>query len=335
MPALPIVDLRETSSPADLASRLMKVGENPGFFYLVGHGIPEELVTGMFNLSKDFFENCPAADRARFASNSGEPYKGYSGPAREKLSGLGRGDLKESYHFQSFKASPDVELPLCLDNNRSTLRRFSHECERLGNILLQAFSVGLKKPPAFLPAYHTGQQNRFRLLHYPPYVPGADGPSSPDEEDVRAVAHSDYGSLTLLFQEPTDQGGLQVWQNGDWVDVPYITDSIVVNIGDALEFWTACQLRSTIHRVTFPPGQAPPQSRFSIPFFVTADDETVLEPILPPSNNTTTQDSSKAFFGDIARVKGYLSLEPVTALEHRLRREATIGGSAAVAETTR
>ncbi|KAF4462621.1 2OG-Fe(II)oxygenase superfamily [Fusarium albosuccineum] len=264
MPALPIVDLRETSSPEYLALQLMKVGENLGFFYLVSHGISEELISGMFNLSKYFFENCPDADRARFASNSGEP-----------------------------------------------------------------------KPPAFLPAHHTGQQNRFRLLHYPPYVPDADGPSSPDEEDIRAGVHSDYGSLTLLFQEPTDQGGLQVWQNGDWVDVPYVTHAIVVNIGDALEFWTACQLRSTIHRVTFPPGQAPPQSRFSIPFFVTANDETVLEPILPPSNNTATQDSSKAFFGDIARVKGYLSLEPVTALEHRLRREATIGGSATVAATTR
>ncbi|KAL2426053.1 hypothetical protein ABEF95_009375 [Exophiala dermatitidis] len=308
----------------------MAVGKDPGFFYLTGHEIPHTLTTNIFEISKDFFTNCPSEDRIRFSSKSGEP--GFSGPGKEKLSGLGHGDLKESYHFQSFKLSPNVALPASLAKHRATLQNFSDECERVGNVLLEAFSVGLKRPPTFLTKHHTGEQNRFRLLHYPPYLGSDSGRNPPDiEQSIRAGAHSDYGSITLLFQEPSDEGGLQVWLNGAWVGVPYVENAIVVNIGDALEFWTAGQLRSTIHRVTFPPGKGEMQSRYSIPFFVTADDNTLLEPILSPSDDVIPMDTAKAFFGDIARVKGYLQLDPITALEHRMRREATISGTSLMA----
>jgi len=45
-----------------------------------------------------------------------------------------------------------------------------------------------------------------RLLHYPAIPPGLDFQPS---VDIRAGAHSDYGSITLLFQRP-GQPGLEI-----------------------------------------------------------------------------------------------------------------------------
>ena len=60
-----------------------------------------------------------------------------------RLSGLGRGDLKESYHFKTFTSFPEVELPSELDTQRSSLKHFSKECERVGSVLLEGFAMGL------------------------------------------------------------------------------------------------------------------------------------------------------------------------------------------------
>ena len=141
MATLPIIDLNALATSEALAAQLMAVGQDPGFFYLIGHDIPLEIRTTLFNLSKNFFENCSDDHKRRFTSTSGEP--GYSESGKEKLSGLGRGDLKESYHFKTLSRFPEIELPDVLDQGRAQLRAFSTECERVGQLLLRGFSDGL------------------------------------------------------------------------------------------------------------------------------------------------------------------------------------------------
>jgi hypothetical protein len=79
---------------------------------------------------------------------------------------------------------------------------------------------------------------------------------------VRAGAHSDYGSLTLLFRL-RGQPGLEVLSAADgktWSPVPVVPPGteedpappILMNIGDLLSYWTNGLLRSTVHRVVFP-----------------------------------------------------------------------------------
>ena len=70
---------------------------------------------------------------------------------------------------------------------------------------------------------------------------------------VRAGAHSDYGSITLLFQDA--RGGLQVQgPTGAFVDATPIPDTCVVNAGDLLARWSNDTIKSTIHRVVEPPS---------------------------------------------------------------------------------
>ena len=129
--------------------------------------------------------------------------------------------------------------------------------------------------------------------------------------------------MTLLFQQPGDKGGLQVLQhNKVWQDVPYLEGAIVVNIGDALEFWTAGVLRSTVHRVVFPRSQVESGSRFSIPFFVQPDSQVLLKPLVGKAEAASNEQQSK--FIEILRGKGYTSTVPMTAGEHlRTRIAAT------------
>lgn len=93
------------------------------------------------------------------------------------------------------------------------------------------------------------------------------------DETIRANAHTDFGSLTLLFQRPS-QPGLEI-QNPDstWSPVavypPGTEDDpfppIVINIGDLLSYWTNGLMKSTMHRVKIPRNRT--EDRYSIAYF--------------------------------------------------------------------
>jgi isopenicillin N synthase-like dioxygenase len=85
---------------------------------------------------------------------------------------------------------------------------------------------------------------------------------------LRAGAHTDYGTVTIL--KPGDTvGGLQVADaKGNWHDVPAIPGSYVINQGDLMARWTNDRWLSTLHRVVNPPEEAKGGSRrLSIVFF--------------------------------------------------------------------
>ncbi|OLN87636.1 UPF0676 protein C1494.01-like protein 2 [Colletotrichum chlorophyti] len=253
---LPVVDLQALDSVEALAAELMRVGKDPGFFYVVGHGLGDEVAAGMFALAESFFD-LPSQDKLVYANGSG--------------------DLMPKHFFS--KA-------------------------------------------------HTGESCRMRLINYPP-ISQLTFPANlptPEPEDIRAGAHSDYGSLTLLFRQPSDQGGLQVLRDGTWTDVPCVPDAIVVNIGDALEFWTAGRLKSTVHRVAFPRTESENVGRLSIPIFIQPDRHVILAPMTSGNELVRPGTDIGDEFLEVLRRKGYQNAEPVTSREHLERRiRATYG----------
>ena len=91
---------------------------------------------------------------------------------------------------------------------------------------------------------------------------------TPEPGQLRAGAHSDYGSLTILKTEDRP-GGLQVQgKDSAWLDVPHLPGCFVVNIGDMLARWTNDRWVSTLHRVVNPPlDRAADSRRQSVVFF--------------------------------------------------------------------
>lgn len=179
--------------------------------------------------------------------------------------------------------------------------------------------------------------------------------------DVRAGAHSDYGSITLLFQRPGQPGLEILTPEGTWAPVPVQpgkaassdgeqeqppqqqngTSSsstgqsfppILINIGDLLSYWTDGLLKSTVHRVVFPLSeQRSPnsQDRYSIVFFCHPVDQTELVPV--PSELVDAHRRQNATRGGkVGFGGGAGDLEPgkraLTAREHLASRLAATYG---------
>ena len=107
---------------------------------------------------------------------------------------------------------------------------------------------------------------------------------------MRAGAHSDYGSVTLLFRLPGQPGLEILTPSGTWKPVPTNPEDadaseplpILVNLGDLLSYWTNGLLKSTVHRVVFPKSNEVFQAkrdRYSIAYFCHPQDDAKLTAI--------------------------------------------------------
>lgn len=196
---------------------------------------------------------------------------------------------------------PQQPIPSPLAPHTATLMHFQHSCHQLCNRLLALFAEGLDLEPDWFTSRHDPAKGPtgtvYRLLYYP-YVEDYD-----DQLDIRAGAHSDYGSITLLFQQ-AGQPGLEIkGPEGEWVGVPVDPTEtetevangtaasgkdggddralpILVNIGDLLEDWTGGLLKSTVHRVIFPKDHSSSRAdRYSIAYFCHPLDSAELEAV--------------------------------------------------------
>lgn len=157
---------------------------------------------------------------------------------------------------------------------RETMQEFFERGKELHRVVMRAVAMALGLEEGFFDGFVGVGDNTLRLLHYPP-VPKR----LFKEGRVRAGAHSDYGSVTLLFQDT--RGGLQVENPSGkgWVDVGPREGCVVVNAGDMLARWSNGLVRSTKHRVVEPPylgehdganGEMIP-ARYSVAYFCNPD----------------------------------------------------------------
>jgi hypothetical protein len=98
-----------------------------------------------------------------------------------------------------------------------------------------------------------------RALRYPDL-----GGMSPESGQLRAGAHTGYGTLTLLRQDSAPDGLEVRGVDGGWNPVPSVRGAFVVNIGDALERWSNDRWRSALHRVAVPPRDSYRDSNASV-----------------------------------------------------------------------
>ena len=124
-------------------------------------------------------------------------------------------------------------------------------------------------PTGLLVEKHIDGSSTMRIIHYPAWN------GEIKEGQVRGGSHTDYGSITLLWRFD-DVGGLQVQdrQTNEWVDVPCIEDSIVLNVADMFQRWTNDTLHSTNHRIV---NTDLSKSRYSMPYFVDPGRDVMIE----------------------------------------------------------
>jgi isopenicillin N synthase-like dioxygenase len=279
MVTIPIIDLTaftngDTITRQNIIKQIYQSCHEIGFMYLHNSGILKDLIKQVFRYSKSFF-NLPLEVKQKQAWSDEFNNTGYVGLERERLDPNKPGDLKEAFNVNK-QAAIRIE---------ASILAFYDSCTELANTVLQAYALALELPEDFFIKRHKQQNHTLRLLHYPPLQ------TPPKPEQVRAGEHSDYGSITLLFQD--DVGGLEVQTaSGEWIAAPAIPDTVVVNTGDLMQRWTNDMFCSTKHRVMIPCDRTVNQSRYSIAFFCHPNDDTEISclescqkeqsPIYPP-----------------------------------------------------
>lgn len=135
-------------------------------------------------------------------------------------------------------------------------------------------------PTSYFDPYTSAGDNTLRLLHYPS-TPAST--FAANTLQVRAGEHTDYGSITLLFQDT--RGGLQVKSpDGSFVNATPIPGTVVVNAGDLLARWSNGRIKSTLHRVVEPPlGEREEvlvhPARYSLAYFCNPNFDMTIEAI--------------------------------------------------------
>ena len=225
-----------------------------------------------------------------------EANRGYVSRGREKLTqsadkeGIEEKnktpDLKESMEIgrEGVEGHPN-QWPENLDYEgarfTSTMKEFFITCQLLHVKFISAVALGLGLPEHFFDEYIFEANNTLRLLHYPAVHRSV---FAQNEGQVRAGEHSDYGTVTLLFQDA--RGGLQVRSPRDtFIDAVPIPDTIVVNAGDLLARWSNDTIKSMRHRVVEPiltPGNEGKEvypARYSIAYFCNPNNSAYIEAI--------------------------------------------------------
>jgi isopenicillin N synthase-like dioxygenase len=225
-----------------------------GFFTLAGHGISPDLIDRTYTAARAFFD-LPAEAKARvpLAPNGA----GYSPLQGEALAST-RGEATPADLKESFNAGADLERnvwPAAPAGLRPAVTAYFQAMTRLAEDLMRIFALALELPEGYFADKVDRPQSFLRIINYPaPLVEPLPG-------QLRAGAHSDYGTLTILRSENV-AGGLQVFsRGGEWLDVRVPPDAFVINIGDMLMRWTNDRWVSTLHRVVNPPSEEAARSR--------------------------------------------------------------------------
>nr|XP_003649066.1 uncharacterized protein THITE_120638 [Thermothielavioides terrestris NRRL 8126]AEO62730.1 hypothetical protein THITE_120638 [Thermothielavioides terrestris NRRL 8126] len=261
---IPVIDVSGDGDQAQVARELVDAAVEHGFVYIrnTGKDIPVEAIDAAFEMSRRLFD-APLSEKQ--ACTIQQNNRGWSAMNYETLDPANQrvGDFKEAFNFGEFvDGKAQQPIPPTIAADEPQISAFRDLCYNLSLKLNTLLGIGLEvTPPDFFTAAHLRARGPsgtiLRFLRYPPRSDLSDTTAA----DVRAGAHSDYGSLTLLFRL-RGQPGLEVLARDGvtWMPVPVVPPGtehdpappILMNIGDLLSYWTNGLLRSTVHRVVFP-----------------------------------------------------------------------------------
>ncbi|XP_013409675.1 UPF0676 protein C1494.01-like [Lingula anatina] len=316
---IPIIDLKvfditkeenevDRKDLEKVANDVFKAFSTIGFVYIKNHGIPQDQIDNIFRLADDFFAQ-PQETKDKLIRPVSEAVGiGYIPGGREHFVSGKPAVLRES--FDVIIGSTYKQLWPSIPNFEQDVVEFHRTCAKLSLRMLKLIGMGLGlEDQNELLACHTNLVNwrdnsttMLRLLTYPPFTEKED--KMPDL--TRCAEHTDYGSMSLMFQDST--GGLEVivlgvtvcWVchcawcasveyepgmalthcvqtvDGEYKPATPIPGTIVVILDDMMPRWTSDRLKATLHRVT-PSDKR--NTRRSLVYFTDPDSCTIVKPL--------------------------------------------------------
>ena len=288
-----------------VAQEISQACEHIGFFLITGHGVAQSLIEKTQAVSREYFA-LPVEEKVQLRMPP-DRYRGYI-PLCGQTAALTIGnqtppDLVEQFAIgpidfpvDDYHTGPQAgtyfaanQWPESPTPMRAVWEEYYRKMEGLAEAIMRSFALALDLPETYFNDKIDQHITNFSVLHYPGQA------EEPEPDQLRAGAHSDLGSLTIIYQDSAT-GGLQVYTREEqWIDVPLIEGSFVVNLGDLMAEWTNDRWVSTPHRVVNPPRSHAHQDRLSIGFFHQPNYDAVIEcietccgPDNPPKYGRTT-----------------------------------------------
>ena len=258
---IPIIDFNDTNHLKHIEEAYTSVG-----FAVFKNTLASKDQTTMnvwFDLMKEFFkQDLEEKNKYKYQAKNN---LGYSVMGAENVDPNAPKDMKESFNYNNSRM-PN-ELWPTINGFKSNALQTIDIADRLTLQILEKFDTILETDSVLVNS-HLKPYNTTRVIHYPAYT------GSLEDKQLRIGEHSDYGTITLLWQI-NDVPGLEVQDlNGIWHPVPYEKNGVVVNIGDLLQRWTNDYFVSTKHRVVNSHIHIP---RYSMPHFVDPTPGTIVE----------------------------------------------------------
>ena len=279
------VSLRDADKdPQGFAHELGNSFVEYGFAIVRDHGIPEDLIHLAEEKAKKFFALPEDVKKKYFIEGQGGA-RGYTPFGIETAKGYKAHDLKEFWHvgrelpeghkFREVMA--DNVWPAEIQDFRNTFMALYDAFDEAGIKVLRAIARFLKVDEDYFTDTVRDGNSVMRLLHYP-------AQSEPTGEHIRAGAHEDINTITLLLG--AEEAGLELkTRDGRWIPVISRPGELVINIGDMLQRLTNGVLRSTSHRVVNPAPDRASHARYSMPYFLRFRSDFLIEALpgtVPP-----------------------------------------------------
>lgn len=301
---LPVIDFaplagNNESAKDRIAKEVHDACRDIGFLTIVNHPVPPAKIREIFRQSARFFALPLDAKMKAYMGNSNlfrgylpmdEPGKkhAYRGKAIEGFQphlDPARMKARKPHKNEAFQVSlelpaddPDVmagkplhghnQWPEDLPGFKDAVLDYHKTMTEFTALMASVFARGLKLPVNYFEQFYKKPLIQVRMLHYLPQ----DQQAALEGGDSRA--HQDAGGFTMLQQD--DVGGLEIKsKSGEWLIVPPVENSFVVNIGDSMRLWTNNRFASTLHRVVNHYGR----ERYSVGVFANPDYDTVIKPL--------------------------------------------------------
>jgi len=274
---IPIVDLGQglSGDRAQLADSLREICHNVGIFILTNHGVSKSLVEDTFRIGKTIF-SLPQEQKLLIDKRQSPHFRGWEGEGAEYTNN--QPDIREqvdmwSEHPARNRAAEPAYLRLLgpnqwlpesvLPDHQKVMTRWFDEAGNLADELMSLLAIGLGLPSDYFEKmFGEERMSLTKLIRYP----------ATPQNMFGVNAHHDAGFLTVLAAGDTP--GLET-QNAanEWIPVPVIPDSFVINLGEMLQAITGNYYVATPHRV-FTKSE-----RFSLGYFHGPSLETELSQI--------------------------------------------------------
>ena len=268
MANIPIIDLKKAEDSNQI-EQLSSACEDHGFFFLKNHGMEKE-ITEMWKESKAFF-NLSRKEKLKIIRTDENPLGFYDRELTKR-----KRDLKEVFDYmRPRKDSKDYNQWPSSQKFQQTMLNFFEKASDVADITLGLVFRSIKTSFSLFPSGDK-KTSTVRLNYYP-----VDDPLNLEEKDntlslgdMALHHHTDPGILTLLLQDMS--GGLQTYsKESGWIDIPPEKDTIVVNLGDAMQVWTNDKYVAALHRVTTRASS----ERYSTPYFYNPSNDAVIQPL--------------------------------------------------------